>query len=280
MHLLLALDRGFESLGSVALTSYLLHHRFESVVLVTPPGQRLLQLEAVAAGFGVPLVWQPIGSEAALHRLKPALQPYFFCIEALQQQPGRYLYVDADTLCVSELSALEDLPLDVSHPLAACSHGRPMPDRSLVLGLESPFHYFNAGVMLFDASALASRITPDALVDYYLKHRALCRFREQCALNGLLRGQVQFLPGQYNLLSWMRERQAQGRWHNVEANPMAYCLPDVRERMAIVHLSAGALPTQVESCRHERVDRYWLYVEQVLQQGKSLRELMSFNDWR
>ena len=280
MHLLLALDRGFESLGSVALTSYLLHHRFESVVLVTPPGQRLLQLEAVAAGFGVPFVWQPIGSEAALHRLKPALQPYFFCIEALQQQPGRYLYVDADTLCVSELSALEDLPLDVSHPLAACSHGRPMPDRSLVLGLESPFHYFNAGVMLFDASALASRITPTTLVDYYLKHRALCRFREQCALNGLLRGQVQFLPGQYNLLSWMRERQAQGRWHNVEANPMAYCLPDVRERMAIVHFSAGALPTQVESCRHERVDRYWLYVEQVLQQGQSLRELMSFKDWR
>ena len=102
MHLLLALDRGFEALGSVALTSYLLHHRFESVVLVTPPEQRLLQLEAVAAGFGVPLVWQPIGSEAALRRLDPALQPYFFCIEALQQRsPGRYLYVDADTLCVS-----------------------------------------------------------------------------------------------------------------------------------------------------------------------------------
>ena len=281
MHLLLALDRGFESLGSVALTSYLLHHRFESVVLVTPPEQRLLQLEEVAAEFGVPLVSRPIGSEAALHRLEPGIQPYFFCIEALQQsQPGRYLYVDADTLCVSELSALEDLPLDVSQPLAACSHGRPMPDRSLVLGLESPFHYFNAGVMLFDASALASRITPTALVNYYLKHRALCRFREQCALNGLLRGQVQFLPGQYNLLSWMRERQAQGRWHNVEANPMAYCLPDVRERMAIVHFSAGALPTQVESCRHERVDRYWLYVEQALQQGQSLRALMRFNDWR
>ena len=51
-----------------------------------------------------------------------------------------------------------------------------------------------------------------------------------------MRGQVQFLPGQYNLLSWMRERQSQGRWHNVAANPMAYCLPDVWKRMAIVHL--------------------------------------------
>ena len=277
MHLLLALDRGFESLGSVALTSYLLHNRFESVVLVTPQDQRLVQLESVVAAFGVPLVWQPIGSEAALHRLEPALQPYFLCIEALRQQPGRYLYVDADTLCVSELSALEDLPLDESHPLAACSHGRPMPDRSLVLGLESPFHYFNAGVMLFDASALASRITPAAVVDFYLKHRALCRFREQCSLNGLLRGQVQFLPGQYNLLSWMRERQAQGRWQNVDANPMAYCLPDVRERMAIVHLSAGALPTRVEPSCHERVDRYWMYLKNSLKQENALNELMTFN---
>ena len=280
MHLLLALDRGFEALAAVALTSYLLHQRFESVVLVTPADQRLAQLEAVAATFGVPLVWQPIGPQAALHRLDPAIQPYFFCIEALQQnQPGRYLYVDADTLCVSDLSALEDLPLDPERPLAACSHGRPMHDRSLVLGLESAYHYFNAGVMLFDASALASRISPTSVVDYYLRNRSLCRFREQCALNGLLRGQVQFLPGQYNLLSWMRERQAQGRWHNVAANPMAYCLPDVRERMAIVHLSAGALPAQVEPSRHEGMDRYWLYLEQALDKGQPLTQLSCFADW-
>ena len=90
LHLDIALDFEAKVLsGSVALTSYLLHHRFESVVLVTPPEQRLLQLEEVAAEFGVPLVWQPIGSEAALHRLEPGIQPYFFCIEALQQRlPG------------------------------------------------------------------------------------------------------------------------------------------------------------------------------------------------
>ena len=36
--------------------------------------------------------------------------------------------------------------------------------------------------------------------------------------------------------------------------------------MAIVHLSAGSLPKRVEPSRHERVDRYWLYLEQALQQ--------------
>ena len=274
MHLVLALDQGFETLASVALTSFLLHHSFESVVVVAPEGHPMERLSALAAAFHVPLRLQPIPADSALSSLPPAVRPYFFCIEALKQDtPGRYLYVDADTLCVNELSALEDLPLDDVHPLAACSHGRPMPDRSLVLALESPYHYFNAGVLLFDSAALAKQLSPVAVVDYFLRHRALCRFREQCALNGILRGKVRYLPGQYNLLSWMRERQDQGRWHNLAANPMAYCLTNVREQMAIVHLSAGALPTQVEESRREPMDCYWLLLEKAMDQPEQAPNL-------
>ena len=280
MHLLLALDQGFEQLAAVSLTSYLLHQRFESVVLVTPEEQRLARLEAIAEGFGTPVVWQPIGPKAALHRLEPTLQPYFFCIEALRQShPGRYLYVDADTLCVRGLSALEDLPLNVSRPLAAGSHGRPLPDRSLVLGLESPFHYFNAGVMLFDSSALTELITPAAVVDFAIHSAVLCRFREQCALNALLRGRVQFLPGQFNLLSWMRERMAQNPWHDTAVNAMASCLRDVRQQMASVHLSAGALPRRRAAERHAPVDRYWLYLHQALATVDALDQRVCFADW-
>ena len=278
MHLLLALDQGFEPLASVALTSYLLHHRFESVVLVTPEEQRLLQLESVAASFGVPLECQFIDCKSPIYRLESSIQPYFFCIEALQQnRSGRYLYVDADTLCVDELSPLEDLPLDHEFPLAACSHGRPMPDRSLLLGLESHYHYFNAGVLLFDSVALAKLITPAAVVEFYRQNRAVCRFREQCALNGMMRGHVRFLPNQYNMLSWMRQRQADGRWHNVSANSMAYCLPDVREKMAIAHLSAGALPPNIPISSHESVDHYWLYLRDSLFRDTPLASLKRFS---
>ena len=60
---------------------------------------------------------------------------------------------------------------------------------------------------------------------------------------------------------------------------MAYCLPDVRQRMAIVHLSAGALPHRVDTSRHERVDRYWLHLEQALRQEQRLTQLACFADW-
>ena len=274
MHLVLALDQGFEQLAAVALLSFLLHQRFESLVLVTPAGERMQMLEALAEVFQLPLRHQPIGARAALHQLDLALQPYFFCIEALQQElPGRYLYVDADTLCVNPLDALVDLPLGQQTPMAVCSHGRPMHDRSLVLGLESEYHYFNAGVMLFESDALSKVVSPAGVVNFYLNNRALCRFREQCALNALLKGRVQMLPGQYNLLSWMRARQAAGSWHDLAINPMAYCLPNVYEQMAIVHLSAGALPTRTPPERHERVDHYWLLLQQGLKDFNTVMKL-------
>ena len=279
MHLLLALDQGFEPLAAVALTSYLLHHRFSSLVLVTPADQRMHQLEGIAAAFECPCRHQPIATEAALHRLPADLQPYFFCIEALQQhEPGRYLYVDADTLCVAGLAALEQLPLGGTTPLAACSHGRPMPDRALVLGLEGPYHYFNAGILLFDSVLLNAVLRPEQVVDYYLQHQALCRFREQCSLNALLSGQVQFLPGQYNVLSWMRARQSSSPWHDVASNPMAYCLPDVRDKKAIVHLSAGAIPDRLPPERLEQPDRYWMKLQQDLSQQVSLPQLPRYAD--
>jgi lipopolysaccharide biosynthesis glycosyltransferase len=279
MHLLLALDQGFEPLAAVALTSYLLHQRFTSVVLVTPAGQRMHQLEGIAAAFDCPCRHQPIAADAALHRLPAELQPYFFCIEALQQsEPGRYLYVDADTLCVSGLGVLEELPLGGTTPLAACSHGRPMPDRALVLGLEGPYHYFNAGILLFDSVLLNAVLRPEQVVDYYLQHQALCRFREQCSLNALLSGRVQFLPGQYNFLSWMRARQSSSPWHDVASNPMAYCLTDVQERKAIVHLSAGAIPDRLPPERLEQPDHYWLKLQQGLSQQVTLPLLPRYAD--
>ena len=113
----------------------------------------------------MPLRHQAIGDDAALHQLPAAVRPYFFCIEALQQsEPGRYLYVDADTLCVNPRRST----LSEERPLAAASHGRPMPDRALLFGLETSYHYFNAGVLLFDSSLLAKLLTY-SVVQYFLR---------------------------------------------------------------------------------------------------------------
>lgn len=287
LRLLLALDSNFEQLAAVALCSFLLHNQLQQVVVITPQVTELQWLPNIAASFHTPLQHVPIPAEAACEQLPQAIRPYFYCIEAIDQvchgslanDPGRYLYIDADTLCIRELSELAQLPLQSAQPLAACSHGRPMHDRQLLLKLDSPYHYFNAGVLLFETAPLASHFSSQAVVDYYSSNQAICRFREQCALNGLLRGKLQFLPNQYNYLSWMRPRVADGPWQQLASNPMAYCLPDVRKQLAIVHLSAGAIPSRLPAERLEGVDHYWLALANRLRHPRDswgLQELPTY----
>lgn len=269
LRLLLALDDRFEPLAEVALASVLLHQEIQAVTVFTPSGSHVPKLHRLCDRFQVPLRHLIQSAHSPLQRLPKAVQPYFYCVEAMASvgQSGRHLYLDADTLCIRSLEALASVRLERKRPFAVCSHGRPMPDRQLCLGLASPFHYFNAGVVLFEASAWSDLIQPEQVVDYFLNHQALCRFREQCALNRLLREHVVFLPAQYNYLSWMRERQQHSPWHDLRANPMAYVLPAVREELAIVHLSAGALPQRLPHDQREAPDRYWLRLRAGLDQG-------------
>ena len=271
MNLVLAIDQAFEPIAAVCIASFLIHTRFDSLILVTPTNFNLTRIAFIAESYNTTLVHRPIPSDSVIYKLPVELQPYFYCIEALNQpSSGRYLYVDADTLCVSDLVALKQLSLDIYTPFAACSHGRPMPDRSLILNLKTPYHYFNAGVFLFDSELIRSFVTPDAVIHFYLLNSALCRFREQCALNALLHDRVKFLPGQYTLLNWMRKRQTGTRWHNLTVNSMAYCLEDVRDNMKIIHLSAGSLPYNIESSRHEQMDLYWLLVQSSLSRPSAI----------
>jgi lipopolysaccharide biosynthesis glycosyltransferase len=272
LRLLLAIDASFEPLAAVAVYSFLLHNQWQSIVVVTPETTQLHQLPKLAARFETTLLQLTIPPAAPCHQLPQAVKPYFYCIEAIEQtchgalaaEPGRYLYVDADTLCMRNLSELERLPLSIERPLAACSHGRPMIDRQLVLELETPYHYFNAGVLLFESELLSSLFHSQEVVEFYLNNQAICRFREQCALNSLLRDKIRFMPNQYNYLSWMRPRVAGGQWHQISANPMAYCLEHVREELAIAHLSAGAIPSRLSPERREAVDIYWLELAEQL----------------
>lgn len=276
MHLLLALDKSFEHLASIAIVSFLLHQKFESLVVVSPEAEKFDAVESIAHAFGVPYRHHSISSDSPLNLLSTDVRPYFYCIEALDQElPGRYLYVDADTLCISNLESLANLDLDSNRPIAACSHGRPMPDRSLILGLESPYHYFNAGILLFDSNNLNNILSPRSVVQYFLKNNALCRFREQCCLNVLLKDNIQFLPGQFNVLSWMRERQSKHKWQDLSANPMAYCLPYIRENKSIIHFSNGSLPNKIKKSCHEKVDYYWLLIERNL---GNLTQIPHFSD--
>lgn len=275
INLIFAIDAQFEPLAAVALSSFLIHNDIPRVLVVTPKGCKLTLLPDIARTFNTEFEQRLVRDDSPLSNLPAAASPYFYCVEAidLADSPGRYLYLDADTLCVSTIEPLKKVPLTPQRPLAACSHGRPMVERSMVLNLQSSFHYFNAGVLLFDAQYISEKVNCAKVVEFFLANSGLCRFREQCALNALLRDQVQYLPMQYNLLSWMRERQVGHEWHSLAANQMADSISHARECVAIAHLSAGALPGRLPQNRIEPLDRYWIEIRDHLASGRDPRDL-------
>ena len=85
-------------------TSFLLHHNFESVVVVAPAADPMHRLREIATEFGAFFELQPINPVSVLQNLDREIRPYFFCIEALRQpKPGRYLYVDVTRFALARL---------------------------------------------------------------------------------------------------------------------------------------------------------------------------------
>jgi len=264
--LVYAIDAACLELAVLSFVSVCLHSRPTSVRVLTPAGVDLSLFQQLAGVMSVPFVHQQLPQNTPLQRLSAELRPYFYCLEALSSStPGPMLLLDADTVCVGDLSPLTALKLTAEHPIAACSHHRPMPDRQLALQLLSPFHYINAGVLLADPTHLASQFNVSDAVRFFEQHTSLCRFREQCVLNHLLAGRFQHLPARYNLLSWMRYRARRSLWQNQAVNSMASVLPEERDHAAIVHFSNGCLPHHLRWYQRDRFDRYWLRLRRSLQ---------------
>jgi len=262
LSLVIALDSKFETIASVCLASFLTHNDVKRVCLFTPSGTHPAILLNICKLFNVPCDHITLSADGPLSNLDESVRPYFYCVEAIyflsRHYTGRFIYLDSDTLCCRPIPELTYFSLDLKLPIAACTHGRPMHDRCLLLDLPTPYHYFNAGVLLFDCQFLANFLDLSNVVKYFIANSAICRFREQCALNYMLKNSVRFLPNQYNYLSWMRSRCAHSRWHQLDINPYAYCLPDVRRNLAIVHFSNGHIPLDLANQQYEHIDRYWL----------------------
>ena len=266
LQLFYALDANCLSLARISLFSFCLNAPVATIRVLTPAGVDITPLRRIADACQRPLVHSVLADDDPIQGLPPSLRPYFYCLSALAQPgSGPSLLVDADTLCVGDLQLLHALRLTAERPIAACSHHRPMPDRQLALQLPTPFHYFNAGVLLFDPQHLAHHFQLDAALQFFDQHQVLCRFREQCVLNALLADCVHFLPPRFNLLSWMRQRARRSPWQSQTVNPMAALLPQERALAQIVHCSNGCLPRRMPWYQRDCFDRYWLQLDAVLQ---------------
>lgn len=129
----------------------------------------------------------------------------------LQGTTDRVLYLDADILCVGNITELMDM--DISDTVAVV-----VPDaeattrrRCAELRLKQQA-YFNSGVMYMNIDLwMANKIT-ESTIDALLRNGEKFRFPDQDALNVVLEGRARFVDKKWNYLHGLIGDLEQGRW--------------------------------------------------------------------
>ena len=118
----------------------------------------------------------------------------------------RFLYVDADTLCDVDVSALDKIDLGTTPaglvpeaPLASAA------DRFVAeqLGNSPVEPYFNAGVILVNVAEWRRQRVSELAMEYLAKHRP--DFWDQSALNHVLHQKAFVLDAKFNCIANMRK---------------------------------------------------------------------------
>lgn len=110
----------------------------------------------------------------------------------------RYIYLDADTMCISSLESIWNLDL----------HGKPMgavSERESAVAYRAGYlhlkngKYFNDGVMLVDISAWEKQQVTEKAFSYQCEPRKRFLGQSQDVLNLVFDGRNYFLPSDYNV---------------------------------------------------------------------------------
>lgn len=145
-----------------------------------------------------------------LHRNSYA--PYFRLVVADFLDVDRFLYLDADILCKTDLSALFTAHLD-GHPIGLVTEA-PIDtctdtDMATLLAPKLEGYYYNSGVMLVDVCRWRKNKITARCLEFISMYRPT--YHDQTALNYLLHGHIKSLPLHFNTCT--NDRQS---WHDLK----------------------------------------------------------------
>lgn len=143
---------------------------------------------------------------------------YFRFILPLILDVPRILYIDADIICLGDISSLFFADLD-NKVIAAVQDIKTLSEkRNLALGLGN-HSYFNAGVLLIDIEKWNNNIITEKAMEILIKDPEKFRYLDQDALNLLLTGKVYYLDKKWNHLNINVEGQKDSVFLHFAAHP-------------------------------------------------------------
>lgn len=119
---------------------------------------------------------------------------------------NKFVYLDADILVLNDIFLLNDIDLE-GNTIAACIDSNMAGNYNIdyhgvrsyfknVLLLESPYKYFQAGVMIFDAEKFRNNDCQNQLIDLIGKIKTKCA--DQCIFNAFFKTRIKHLDLHWN----------------------------------------------------------------------------------
>jgi lipopolysaccharide biosynthesis glycosyltransferase len=125
--------------------------------------------------------------------------------ELFHESVTRAIYLDCDLIIKNDLQKLWDIDLE-GHAIAAAENVSSSTYKAS--GLKQS-DYFNSGVMIIDLDNWRENNIPNKVRDFKIDHPELICTNDQCALNGVFKGQWKRLPLNWNFQSGLYRSSSQ-----------------------------------------------------------------------
>ena len=196
------------------------------------------------------------------------IETYFrFLIQDLLPFYDKVLYLDSDLIIQGDVSELFETDLE-DNLLAAVrdidfagnvqmKDGKRKEYARTVLGMENPYDYFQAGVLVLNTGALRETVP----VATWLREASDTRYiyNDQDILNKYCEGRVKFLDASWNVMI-----DCEGRIANVFSYAPAYMVDEFNRARAaekIIHYAGCQKPWSTTEC--DRQEIYWSYAREM-----------------
>ena len=170
--------------------------------------QRLLakSLDPLRKPYGLEIRRVDAGLFAGFPQLNGSWATYYRLLIPSMLDANRFLYLDADILCDLDVSQFENLDMGeapagfVSEaPLSGCADR----DVAKLLGASPDEPYFNAGIMLVNATEWRRQLITEQATDFLQKYHP--PYHDQSALNFVLHRKAYQLDERFNTIVNMRK---------------------------------------------------------------------------
>ena len=192
---------------------------------------------------------------------------YRFLIQEILPYYDKVLYLDSDLIIQGDISELYSV--DLGNNLLAAARdidflgnlnmkdGKRLAYAKKVLGMENPYDYFQAGVLVLNTAEMRQLYSIEAWLDYASDDRFI--YNDQDVLNAHCEGRVTWLDYDWNVMIDCNNRIA-----NVFSFAPASAFDafnDSRNHEKIIHYAGFEKPWKFSSC--DRSATYWTYARQT-----------------